>query len=154
MKKQLTSILLAVSMTAAFPALAANTNGGTTEIITNIEPAYSVTIPDMLEIPYHSDAAQKLTLTASGILLEAKKTVKVSASGSGVSGAFTMANGGNVLAYELSANSSPWSAAAPGEQVAQFTEDGAKDVFVSVPDWTAKQAGRYSGTVTFTISYS
>lgn len=125
----------------------------TTTIYTDVVPAYTVTIPKTVEIPYHSGAAQKLTLTASGCSLEAGKSVRVAAVGSGEGGAFVMKNGSASLAYELSASGSPWSAVAPGAQVARFTGDGSQDVFVKVHDWTTAQAGRYSGTITFTMSY-
>lgn len=125
----------------------------TTTVYTDVPAAYIITIPPRMEIPYNSQTGQKLTLSVSDCTLEGGKTIKISATGSGQDGAFVMMNDQKSLAYEISQSNTAWSAIAPAAQVAEFTSDGNKDIFVKVSDWSATQAGRYSGTVTFTIRY-
>lgn len=145
-----TFLVLALVAVCSQTAFAADK---TTTVYMDVPPAYTVTIPQQMEISYNSQTAQKLTLEVSDCVLEGGKTIKISATGSGQGGAFVMLNGQKSLAYEISQNSAAWSAIAPAAQVAEFTGDGNKDIFVKVPDWSATQAGRYSGTVTFTIQY-
>lgn len=153
--KKLASGLLALTFVCLcpVPAFAANTEVGSTTICTEVKPTYTVTIPEKLEIPYNSTEARPLTVTASDVLLENGKTVVVTAAGSGADGAFIMANGNNTLAYELSRAASPWSAVAKDGEVASFTENGSKAIYCKVPDWSSTVAGKYSGTITFTVSY-
>lgn len=146
------SLSIALGLCAA-PVYAENTTGGNTTITTEAQAAYTVTIPEKLEIPYGSSEAKSLTLTASDVLLEAGKSVSVTAAGSGTGGGFTMANGNNTLAYELSKTASPWSVVAKDGQVASFTENGTATIYAKVPDWAITTAGKYSGTITFTVSY-
>lgn len=145
------AVLLGLS--CCMTAFAANTAGGSTAISADIAPAYTVTIPEKLEIPYESTEAKELVLTASGILLERGKTVAVTAAGSGANGAFAMTNGTQVLSYELSTKKSPWSAIAKDGAAAAFAQDGTSKLYVKVPDWDVDTAGKYAGTITFTISY-
>ena len=155
MKKLASSLLiLALVCLCALPAYAANSTGGSTAITTDVAPTYTVTIPPTLEIPYNSTEAKALTLTASGLLLETGKTVTVTAAGSGTNGAFTMANGSKTLGYELSKAASPWSALAKDGEAASFAENGTATIYAKVPDWTVTAAGKYSGTITFTVSYN
>lgn len=153
--KKLTSGLLVLLLTClcAFPAYAENTTGGNTTITTEAQAAYTITIPEKLEIPYGSSEAQPLTLAASDLLLESGKSVSVTAAGSGTDGAFTMANGSNTLAYELSKAASPWSAVVKDGEVASFTENGTSTIYAKVSDWTITVAGKYSGTIIFTVAY-
>lgn len=155
MMKKLASGLLALTFAClcAAPAYAANSTGRDTTITTEAQAAYTVTIPEKLEIPYNSTEAKPLTLTASDVLLEDGKKVSVTAAGSGANGAFTMANGSHTLAYELSRAASPWSAILKDGEVASFTENGTAAIYAKVPDWNLTAAGKYSGTITFTVSY-
>lgn len=155
MKKFIASLCLLTLLCSVCtaPAYAANSTGGNTTITTEAQAAYTITIPEKLEIPYGSTEAKPLTLTASDVLLGTGKRVSVTAAGSGTSGAFTMANGSKTLAYELSEAASPWSAVAKDGEVASFTENGSKAIYAKVPDWSSTVAGKYSGTITFTVSY-
>lgn len=146
----LLTVLCSVCTVTAF---AENTTGGSTTISTEVKPAYTVTIPENLEIPYNSTEAKALTLTASDVSLEGGKSVVITAAGSGANGAFSMANGSKTLAYELSKTASPWSAVAKDSEVTSFTENGSKTIYAKVPDWSSTAAGRYSGTIIFTVSY-
>ncbi len=153
--KKLVGTLLTLSMAGVFAvsAFAANTTGGSTTVSTDIAPAYTVTIPEKLQIPYNSTEAETLMLTASGLLLENGKTVTVTAAGSGPDGMFSMANGSDTLTYELSKEASPWSAVAKDSELASFPENGTRTIYAKVPDWSVTAAGKYSGTITFTVSY-
>lgn len=153
--KKIAGGLLALSLIClcAAPVYAENSTGGSTVITTEAQAAYTITIPERLEIPYNSSEAKPLTLTASGMLLETGKRVSVTAAGSGANGAFTMANGSKTLAYELSRAASPWSAVGTGGEMASFTENGTAEIYARVPDWTVTAAGKYSGTITFTVTY-
>lgn len=153
--KKLAGGLFALSLIClcAAPVYAENSTGGNTTITTEAKAAYTITIPEKLEIPYGSTEAKPLTLTASGMLMEDGKEVSVTAAGSGANEAFTMANGNNTLAYELSKAASPWSAVAVNGEVASFTENGTAAIYAKVPDWQITAAGKYSGTITFTVTY-
>lgn len=155
MKKIIASLCLLTVLCSVctITAFAENTTGGSTTISTEVKPAYTVTIPEKLEIPYNSTEAKELTLAASDVSLEDGKSVVVTAAGSGANGAFSMANGSKTLAYELSKAASPWSAVAKAGEVAAFTENGSKTIYAKVPDWSSTVAGKYSGTITFTVSY-
>lgn len=155
MKKIITSLCLLTLFCSlyTFTAFAENTTGGATTISTEVNPAYTITIPEKLEILYNSTDAKALTLNASDLLLEAGKSVVVTAAGSGEDDAFTMANGNKTLAYELSKDSSPWVAVGKNGEVTSFSENGSKTIYVKVPDWSSAAAGKYSGTITFTVSY-
>lgn len=152
MKKIIASLCLMTVLCSVctITAFAENTTGGSTTISTEVKPAYTVTIPEKLEIPYNSTEAKELTLAASDVSLEDGKSVVVTAAGSG---AFAMANGSKTLAYELSKAASPWNAVAKDGEVASFTENGSKTIYAKVPDWSSTVAGKYSGTITFTVSY-
>lgn len=149
--KKCFAMLLAIVMLATMTSVTAF--AAETTITATADAAYTVTIPSTLTVPYNDTTPQTLTVTASGFLLEAGKKVTVSAKGSGASNAFTMANGSNTLAYELSKSSTSWSAVAAGGEVASFTANGTSDIFVKVPSWNLTAAGTYTGTITFTIAY-
>lgn len=153
--KKLTSGLLVLLLTCLCKSsiYAENTTGGNTTITTEVEVAYTITIPEKLEIPYGSDVAQPFTVTASVVLLEDGKSVMVTAEGSGLNGAFTMSNGDNTLAYELSRTMTPWNTVLKDGEVASFTENGVSTIYAKVPDWSITAAGRYSGTIIFTVAY-
>lgn len=150
----LCAVLCAVMSVPAFAAdLDKDTPGGSTQILTSSEPTYTVTIPASVNIDYGSTAAKALPIIATGVFLEADKKVSVAAKGSGASDAFTMANGGNTLAYELSKSDTLWSAVTPNSEVAAFTANGTQNLYVKVPNWSGTVAGSYTGTIIFTISY-
>ena len=64
-----------------------------------------------------------------------------------------MANGEQTLGYELSKELSPWNAVEHAGEVAAFDANGTKTIYAKVPDWTVAAAGKYSGTITFTVAY-
>lgn len=154
MKKLAGSFLaLAFICLCTVPIYAGSITGGSTMITAEVRPAYTVTIPEKLEIPYGSREAQPLRLTASGLLMGTDGAVSVTAVGSGVDGAFTMANGSGVLPYELSKTNTPWNPVAKSGEVASFTADDTATIYARVPDWSVTNAGIYKGTIIFTVSY-
>lgn len=154
MKKRISGLLaLTFFCLCTTPVYAENSTGGNTVITTEAQATYIITIPEKLEIPYNSSEAKPLTLTASDVLLEDGKEVSVTAAGSGANGAFTMANGSKTLAYELSKVASPWSAMSVNGEAAAFTTNGTAAIYAKVPNWNVTAAGKYSGTITFTVTY-
>lgn len=153
--KKLTSSMIAVAMASLFvlPVSAENTTGGSSTISTTVKEAYTIVIPETLEIPYESTAPKTLMLTAQNMLLESNKKVVVNVRGSGTNGAFTMNNQNHTLAYELSKTQTPWNVIAIDGEVATFTTDGVASIYAKVPNWNVTAAGKYSGTITFDISY-
>lgn len=151
--KKLFAIVMAVALMASLSvtAFAANTEGGSTEVMFNVDPTYTVTIPAKVElqkidtdgtITYEND----YTLTAqAGVRLKKNEYIEVT-----VASDFEMTTQeGATLAYTITKDA----AALVDSIVAEFDTDKAEQTSVihiaaNDPDF----AGKYSDTVTFTLT--
>ena len=152
--KKLFALILTVCLlaTMSVTALAANTEGGSTELSFNVDPTYTVTIPATVElqkvdtdgvITYEND----YTLTAeAGVRLKKGEYIEVT-----VASDFEMTTTeGATLGYTITAENA---AVATGGVVAEFATDKAEQtatihIAANDPDF----AGEYKDTVTFTVA--
>ena len=152
--KKLFALILTVCLlaTMSVTALAANTEGGSTEVSFNVDPTYAVTIPATVEldkvdtegvITYEND----YTLTAqAGLRLKRGEYIEVT-----VASDFEMTTTeGATLDYTITAGNA---AVATGGVVAEFATDKAEQtatihIAANDPDF----AGEYKDTVTFTLT--
>ena len=152
--KKVFAVMLAVALMMSLPvtALAANTEGGSTELSFNVDPTYTVTIPATVElnkvdtegvVTYEND----YTLTAqAGLRLKKGEYIEVT-----VASDFKMTTTeGATLDYTLTAGNA---AVATGDAVAEFATDKAEQtatihIAANDPDF----AGEYTDTVTFTLT--
>lgn len=170
--KKLASFVLALAMAAvcAAPAMAegadssassassgttteldANSNTGETKVEFEIKPAYTVEIPQTIELDKITDTTNStvtykkdLTLTASNVRLEKGKELHITISNAN---GYKLTAGGAELAYTIDDKT-------PGttDVVATFetkTADQSATLHIKAPNPT--YAGNYSGTLTFTI---
>ena len=151
--KKVFAVMLAVALMMSLPvtALAANTEGGSTELSFNVDPTYTVTIPATVElnkvdtegvVTYEND----YTLTAqAGVRLKKNEYIEVT-----VASDFEMTTTeGATLDYTITAEGA---AVANNGVVAEFDTDKAEQtatihIAANDPDY----AGEYKDTVTFTL---
>lgn len=171
MKKLLTlalSLALASCLGTASLAGAATLNAGTTTgnttVTTSVQPTYTVTIPESLNIGYQDTGIKTLAVTPSGMLLDQGYLVKVSVSGSGTGNAFALLSqttpsvGIPVQVSSQAGASFDSGLLTPGSSFAMFGNGAtaASSLYVRIPSdsWAkATVAGAYSGSLNFTISY-
>ena len=152
--KKVFAVMLAVALMMSLPvtALAANTEGGSTELSFNVDPTYTVTIPATVElnkvdtegvVTYEND----YTLTAqAGLRLKKGEYIEVT-----VASDFKMTTTeGATLDYTITAENA---AVVTGDAVAKFATDKAEQtatihIAANDPDF----AGEYKDTVTFTLT--
>ena len=151
--KKLFALILAIALmaTMSVTAFAANTTGGSTEVSFNVDPTYTVTIPETVEldkvdtegvVTYEND----YTLTAqAGVRLKKGEYIEVT-----VASDFEMTTTeGATLAYTIAAGGSN---VANNGVVAEFDTDKLEQtatihIAANDPDF----AGEYKDTVTFTL---
>jgi hypothetical protein len=152
--KKLFAVMLAVALMMNLPvtALAANTEGGSTELSFNVDPTYTVTIPATVELQKVEDNGtvtyeNDYTLTAeAGVRLKKGEYIEVS-----VASDFEMTTTeGATLAYTITAENA---AVANNGVVAEFATDKTEQtatihIAANDPDF----AGEYKDTVTFTLT--
>ena len=152
--KKVFAVMLAVALMMSLPvtALAANTEGGSTELSFNVDPTYTVTIPATVELQKVEDNGtvtyeNDYTLTAqAGLRLKKGEYIEVT-----VAGDFEMiTTEGATLDYTITAENA---AVATGDVVAKFATDKAEQtatihIAANDPDF----AGEYKDTVTFTLT--
>ena len=152
--KKLFAVILAVALmaTMSVTAFAANTEGGSTEVSFNVDPAYTVTIPATVELNKVEDNGtvtyeNDYTITAeAGVRLKNGEYIEVT-----VASDFEMTTTeGATLAYSITAGGN---AVATGGVVAEFDTDKLEQtanihIAANDPDF----AGEYKDTVTFTIA--
>ena len=145
MKKTFTILLAAIMvMACAVPAFAESTN-----VSYNVDPSYTVAIPDAVTL---GDTAVTADITASDVIMEDGKQIKVdltAASNTASGSTFNAKNGDSTVTYTITGDE----AIAVGDTVATFTADGSKTLTFSAADKSAATvAGAHTETLTFTIS--
>ena len=152
--KKLFALILAVALmaTMSVTAFAANTEGGSTEVSFNVDPTYTITIPANVElnkvdtegvVTYEND----YTITASEKLrLRYDEYITVT-----VSDGFLLNTAeGASLFYEMTVGGNKVD---NGDVVAVFnTSIAAQSATMHIAADDPDYAGRYEGTMTFTIA--
>ncbi len=146
MKKLLAIIIAAVMIAAcSVTAFAADT----TTVTYEVQPTYTVSIPASVTL---SDADVTADVTASDVILESGKKIKVeltSASNTASGSTFNAKNGDSTVTYTITGDE----AIAVGDTVATFTANGSKTLTFSAADKSAATvAGSHTETLTFTVS--
>lgn len=157
MKKILTFALVAAMLTAtgmtafAAPITQETSDNGNTTVTYQVDPTYTITIPDQVELS-KTDTVEK-EITAEDLLLPhgQKVVVKLSAASNTASGGtFHAKNGDSDATYTITANNK---AIALGDEVASFTENGSQPFTFSQADMTnVIFSGKHTETLTFTVS--
>lgn len=153
----LTLILTAYGLTAFAATINQNTMppAGTTPVSFDVPVTYTVTIPESITLTYQNTATQSFSVAASDLMLLPNQSLRVTAIGSGAGGAFSITNGKDQLAYQVSLQTGTWQAIAPGATVATFTANGQTPFYVAVPqgNWAAvTTAGAFTGNLVFQVS--
>ena len=146
MKKLLAIIIAAVMIAAcSVTAFAADT----TTVTYEVQPTYTVSIPASVTL---SDADVTADVTASDVILESGKKIKVeltSASNTASGSTFNAKNGDSTVTYTITGDK----AIAVGDTVATFTANGSKTLTFSAANKSAATvAGNHTETLTFTVS--
>ena len=143
--KKLLAIVLAALMIAACSVTAF---AETTNVSYNVDPSYTVAIPASVTL---SDADVTADVTASDVILESGKKIKVeltSASNTASGSTFNAKNGDSTVTYTITGDK----AIAVGDTVATFTANGSKTLTFSAADKSAATvAGAHTETLTFTV---
>ena len=145
MKKILAIIIAAVMIAACTVTAFAET----TNVSYNVDPSYTVSIPAAVTL---GDSAVEADITASDVILEDGKQIKVdltAASNTASGSTFNAKNGDSAVTYTITGDS----AIAVGDTVATFTANGSKTLTFSAADKSAATvAGAHTETLTFTVS--
>ena len=155
--KKLASFVLALAMAAmcAAPAMADNpitqstSQSGETKVQFTIGPSYTVTIPAATDIPFNSTGADtnlKGTLRLDAAQLELNHKITVSAA---VTPLHDSAKPAHTIPFTLRKGNAAFTSV-------EFTQAGQEvqlSVHIDPDDWKTAPAGKYEGSVTFTISY-
>ncbi len=153
MKKIFTVILtVALLMSLSVTAFAANTTGGSTEVSFNVDPTYTITIPETVTLEKKVDGdtvtyENDYTITAEeGVRLKNGEYIEVT-----VASDFTMqTTEGATLAYAITAGGN---AVGNNGVVAEFeTNKSAQSTTIHIAANDPDYAGEYKDTVTFTIA--
>ena len=145
MKKLLTLALVGAMLTATgITAFAETTN-----VSYNVDPSYTVSIPAAVTL---SDADVTADITASDVILEDGKQIKVdltAASNTASGSTFNAKNGDSAVTYTITGDK----AIAVGDTVATFAANGSKTLTFSAANKSAATvAGAHTETLTFTVS--
>jgi hypothetical protein len=121
----------------------------TTNVSYNVDPSYTVAIPAAVTL---GDAAVTADITASDVILESGKKIKVdltAASNTASGSTFNAKNGDSAVTYTITGDK----AIAVGDTVATFAANGSKTLTFSAANKSAATvAGSHTETLTFTIS--
>ena len=150
MKKLLTLALVGAMLTATgITAFAADPETKATNVSYDVQPTYTVSIPAAVTL---GDSAVEADITASDVILEDGKQIKVdltAASNTASGSTFNAKNGDSAVTYTITGDE----AIAVGDTVATFTADGSKTLTFSAADKSgATVAGAHTETLTFTVS--
>ena len=144
--KKIITLALAAAMLSATGITAF---AETTNVSYNVDPSYTVSIPAAVTL---GDSAVEADITASDVILEDGKQIKVdltAASNTASGSTFNAKNGDSAVTYTITGDK----AIAVGDTVATFTADGSKTLTFSAADKSgATVAGAHTETLTFTVS--
>lgn len=119
-----------------------------TEITTSIEPTYSVTIPSDINVDFNETSTYFGAVQLNAAQIELGHVIKVTLDAGG--SLKNEADNSNVIDYTINDSD--------GEKFisADYTSEGQKTdltIDITKDDWEAANAGKYSDTVTFNVSY-
>jgi len=149
--KKIITLALAAAMLSAtgITAFAADPETKATNVSYDVQPTYTVSIPAAVTL---SDADVTADITASDVILEDGKQIKVdltAASNTASGSTFNAKNGDSTVTYTITGDK----AIAVGDTVATFTANGSKTLTFSAADKSAATvAGTHTETLTFTVS--
>lgn len=152
MKKLGTLILaLALALTVCTPALAANTDSGSTTLTTTVGTNYVVVFPPDTPITYGatSTALSKIYLTTANFAAGESVSVSLTAS-SGTVNTKKLTSGSNEIAYSIQSGSPP--ADFSSGTLADLDDEIVLTIGITQAAWNAAPAGNYSGTISFTVA--
>ena len=130
-------------------------SGQSTAVNSNVDPTYTIIIPASVDfgtlVKDNGVVTQEFDVTAQSLVIESGTHVDVS-----VQSSFLMSDGATpptTLAYSLYNTAADGSPLATGAQFASFSTSGTHDGRVTVDTDAIANAGSYSGTMVFTITY-
>lgn len=152
--KKLLTVILALAMVSAMSVTAfaatidqsSEPKTGDTTILTSINPTYTVTIPDTVNVAYGDTTTDAGAITLTAAQIEPNHEVTVSAQ----PGVFAnTADSTKTLPYTLKINDTDASS------VAFDTKDdaAAMKIEITTDSWNTAFAGSYNGIITFTVAY-
>lgn len=141
-------LCLSASVFAAEVSEDSDSNQTDTEITTSIAPTYTVTIPANTAVTFNALSTSFGSVKLEAAQIEPGYAVKVELNASGT--LKNQADNTKTIAYAVTdANGSAFT-------VGTYTTAGDKTdltIHITQQAWNAAYAGRYSDTVTFTVSY-
>lgn len=154
MKKWIALLLtLALALSLSVTAFAAEINQDSdpqeaeVKVTTSIEPTYTVTIPEDVQVTFNETSTKFGTIELTGAQLDPEYAVTVTLTASG-----TLKNEADqtkTIAYAVNSDDGAF------ESAAYQKEGESTDLTIDITQeaWDAAYAGDYSDIVTFTISY-
>ena len=144
--KKILTLALAAAMLSATGITAF---AETTNVSYNVDPSYTVSIPAAVTL---GDSAVEADITASNVILEDGKQIKVdltAASNTASGSTFNAKNGDSAVTYTITGDK----AIAVGDTVATFTANGSQTLTFSAANKAGiTAAGAHTETLTFTIA--
>ncbi len=144
--------VLTVLSTTAFPVNAVDDNRGAV-ISTTIEPAYTVTIPKDINVPFNAEKTDFGSVSLSSAHLEPNKCVRVSMLSDNT--LENKADSTKKIPYTIYEGTS-YTIGNVFTQAVYNIEGGSTPLTISITkdDWNKAYAGEYEDTVTFMIEYT
>lgn len=148
MMKKLTALVLVIVLSLSLSVTAFAADNRNTTITTSIDPTYTVTIPANTNVTFNALSTSFGAVTLTAAQIDPGYAVKVELNASGT--LKNQADATKTIAYTVNdANGDAFT-------VGTYTTAGDKtDLTIDITQeaWNAAFAGRYSDTVTFTVSY-
>lgn len=148
MMKKLTALVLVIVLSLSLSVTAFAADNRNTTITTSINPTYTVTIPANTNVTFNTLSTSFGAVTLTAAQIDPGYAVKVELNASGT--LKNQADATKTIAYTVNdANGDAFT-------VGTYTTAGDKtDLTIDITQeaWNAAFAGRYSDTVTFTVSY-
>ena len=148
--KKLFALILTVCLlaTMSVTAFAANTTGGDADITTSIAPTYTVTIPADVNVAFNATETAFGTIEVTASQIHPNKCIKVALASDGK--LENSIDATKVIPYTIKDSQGAAFTAATYLTEGDKTE---LSIHITADDWNAADAGEYSDTVTFTVSY-
>lgn len=148
MMKKLTALVLVIVLSLSLSVTAFAADNRNTTITASINPTYTVTIPANTNVTFNTLSTSFGAVTLTAAQIDPGYAVKVELNASGT--LKNQADATKTIAYTVNdANGDAFT-------VGTYTTAGDKtDLTIDITQaaWNAAFAGRYSDTVTFTVSY-
>ena len=148
--KKIFTLILAIALMASLSvtAFAANTTGGNADITTSIDPTYTVTIPADVNVAFNATETDFGAIEVTASQIHPDKCIKVALASDGK--LENSIDATKVIHYAIKD-----SEGAAFTSATYLTEGDKTElsIHITANDWNAAYAGKYSDTVTFTVSY-